>query len=308
MGLVAVALLLGGCFGSSSAYDPANIKPVYVIRNSPIPVPWPNVKPTPPSRGGTVASPSSSTPAFSGTTVTVQKGDTVYAISRRTGADPNAIIAANNLKAPYTLHPGDKLTLSAAAVHVVKKGDTLYGISRSYGVDVRSLSVANNLKAPYRLAVGQQIKIPGAGGTAASQPQKSVLNVTIPPREGSKFQWPITGEILSGFGPKEGGLHNDGVNIKARRGDKVMAADAGVVVYAGDDLKGYGNLLLIRHSGGWVTAYAHNDRLLAKRGDSVKKGQVIAWAGITGGVSEAQVHFEIRKGTVAVDPMKYLEG
>ncbi len=305
LGLVAVAmtLALSGCFGSST--DPADIKPVYVMRNSPIPVPWPHEKPTPPARSGSAAA-SNSSPTFSGSTITVQKGDTVYAISRHTGVDPKAIIAANNLKPPYILHPGDQLTISAALVHVVKKGDTLYGISRAYGVDVRSLSKANRMSSPYTLVIGQQIKIPGSGGEGSSQPQKTVLNVTIPPREGSKFQWPLSGEILSTFGPKKGGLHNDGVNIKAKRGDKVKAADAGVVVYAGDDLKGYGNLLLIRHSGGWVTAYAHNDRLLVKRGDNVKKGAVIAWAGITGGVSEPQVHFEIRKGTVAVDPMKYL--
>ena len=307
LGLAALvmALTLAGCFGSSS--DPADIKPVYVMRNSPIPVPWPHVKPTPPPRSGSSAA-SDAPPAFSGGAITVKKGDTVYAISRRAGVDPKTIIAANNLKPPYILHPGDQLTISAARIHVVRKGDTLYGISRAYGVDVRSLSKANRMSSPYTLVIGQQIKIPGSAGAGSSQPQKKVLNVTIPPREGSKFLWPVSGEILSTFGPKKGGLHNDGINIKAKRGDKVKAADAGVVVYAGDDLKGYGNLLLIRHSGGWVTAYAHNDRLLVKRGDSVKKGAVIAWAGITGGVSEPQLHFEIRKGTVAVDPMKYLEG
>ena len=231
----------------------------------------------------------------------VAKGDTVYEIARQTGISPRQIIAANNLKAPYTLHPGDVLVVTGGRLHEVKKGETLYSISRSYGVDLRTLTLANNMKRPYTLTIGQRLKIPGGAPV-----RQTVLEVNLPPRTGSKFMWPVTGKILSSFGPKAGGLHNDGINIKARRGDQVRAAEAGVVVYAGDDLKGYGNLLLIRHSGGWVTAYAHSDRLLVKRGDRVTQGQVIAWVGITGGVSEPQVHFEIRKGTVAVDPIKYL--
>jgi len=297
------AVFLGGCvFGGGSG----EIKPVYSMRNSPIPVPWPKEKPPPPPRPGSGAQQAETAPpSQTSGTITVAKGDTVYAISQRTGVAVRQIIVANNLKAPYILHPGDTLVLTGGRVYQVEKGDTLYSISRAYGVDLKTLTRANNLKRPFTLAIGQQIQIPGGGSAPVRQ---TVLDVTLPPREGSKFMWPVTGKILSSFGPKEGGLHNDGINIQARRGDQVKAADAGVVVYAGDDLKGYGNLLLIRHSGGWVTAYAHNDRLLVKRGDRVKRGQVIAWVGITGGVGEAQLHFEIRKGTVAVDPMKYLGG
>lgn len=299
-----ISLVLSGCFGGGNdAVDPAGIQPVYRVRNAPIPVPIPNEKPTPPGR-------SASATTYSGTTsatgsITVRKGDTVYAISRRTGVDPRAIISANNLRPPYVLHPGDTLVLTGGQTYAVKRGDTLYSISRSFGVDMTSLSRANNLKSPYRLAVGQVLQVPG--GRTTSRPQ-SALNVALPPREGSRFLWPVRGDILSGFGAKEGGLHNDGINIKTRRGEPIKAADAGVVVYADDGLKGYGNLILIRHAGGWVTAYAHNDRLLVKRGDTVKRGDVISWAGVTGDVAEAQLHFEIRKGTRAVDPTGYLEG
>lgn len=299
---LAFSLVLTGCGfgGGSSSYDPAGVTPVYRIRNAPIPVPMPMEKPTPPGREITASG------AVATGTITVEKGDTVYAISRRTGVDPKAIIAANNLKPPYILHPGDKLFVTRAQTYTVKRGDTLYSISRRYGVDLTSLSRANNLSAPYTLMVEQVLVIPGTG---VEKPKtQTALNVPLPAREGSRFLWPARGDILSTFGPKDGGLHNDGINIKVRRGEPVKASEAGVVVYAGDGLRGYGNLILIRHDGGWVTAYAHNDRLLVSRGDTVKRGDVISWAGVTGDVNEAQVHFEIRKGTRAVNPVDYLEG
>ena len=126
------------------------------------------------------------------------------------------------------------------------------------------------------------------------------------PRAGATFLWPANGKIISRFGSKPGGLHNDGINIEAPVGTSVVAAENGVVAYAGNELRGFGNLLLIRHADGWITAYAHNDKLLVKRGDSVKRGQVIARVGSTGNVSSPQLHFEIRKGTEPVDPLKYL--
>ncbi|MEQ9046983.1 MAG: M23 family metallopeptidase, partial [Sneathiellaceae bacterium] len=127
-----------------------------------------------------------------------------------------------------------------------------------------------------------------------------------PPRSGKPFGWPLTGRIISRYGAKDGGLHNDGINIAARSGDPVVAAENGVVVYSGNELAGFGNLLLLRHGGGWVTAYAHNDSLLVKRGESVNRGQIIARAGRTGSVSAPQLHFEIRQGKQAVDPMNHL--
>lgn len=298
------SLVLSGCLGSSEAVDPAGIQPVYRIRNAPIPVPIPNEKPTPPG-GSASASTSNGSGSIGSGSIRVRKGDTVYAISRRTGVNPRAIISANNLRPPYVLHPGDTLVLTGGRSYAVKRGDTLYSISRRFGIDMTSLSRANNLKSPYRLSIGQVLQVPG--GRATARPQ-TTLNVALPPREGSRFLWPVRGDILSGYGAKDGGLHNDGINIKTRRGEPVKAADAGVVVYADNGLKGYGNLILIRHAGGWVTAYAHNDRLLVKRGDTVKRGDVISWAGVTGDVTEAQLHFEIRKGTRAVNPANYLEG
>lgn len=120
------------------------------------------------------------------------------------------------------------------------------------------------------------------------------------------FLWPVTGKVVSEFGPLADGLHNDGINIAAPRGTPVRAAENGVVVYAGNELRGFGNMLLIRHADGFVTAYAHNESLLVERGDTVERGQIIARVGSTGNVDSPQLHFEIRVGTDAVDPREYL--
>jgi murein DD-endopeptidase MepM/ murein hydrolase activator NlpD len=129
----------------------------------------------------------------------------------------------------------------------------------------------------------------------------------IPARTGGKFSWPVQGPVLSSFGPKDNGLHNDGINIAASAGTPVLAAEDGVVAYVGDELGGYGNLVLLRHGDGWVTAYAHNADVRVARGQRVSRGQVIATVGTTGDVAQPQSHFEIRKGQDAVNPMLYLE-
>ena len=111
-----------------------------------------------------------------------------------------------------------------------------------------------------------------------------------------KLRWPVNGKIITGFGQRNDGTHNDGINLSVPQGTAVHAAESGVVAYAGSELKGYGNLVLLRHDNGWVTAYAHNDELMVKRGDKVQRGQVIAKAGRTGSVDQPQVHFELRQG------------
>jgi murein DD-endopeptidase MepM/ murein hydrolase activator NlpD len=122
------------------------------------------------------------------------------------------------------------------------------------------------------------------------------------------FRWPVRGRVIAGFGPKPTGQQNDGINIAVPEGTPVKASEDGVVAYSGNELKGYGNLVLVRHGNGHVTAYAHASELLVKRGDSVKRGQVIAKSGQTGNVSSPQLHFEIRKGATPVDPMQFLTG
>ena len=117
----------------------------------------------------------------------------------------------------------------------------------------------------------------------------------------------MSGRVLAGFGKRPDGTHNDGINLAVPQGTDIHAAEGGRVAYAGNELKGYGNLILIRHDNGWVSAYAHSDQILVKRDDIIKRGQVIARAGKTGTVDQPQVHFELRQGAKPIDPLPHLE-
>ncbi|WP_310620391.1 peptidoglycan DD-metalloendopeptidase family protein [Flexibacterium corallicola] len=132
------------------------------------------------------------------------------------------------------------------------------------------------------------------------------LNTTNTSKGEKYFRWPVRGRIISEFGPKPGGSKNDGINLAVPEGTQVKAVEAGSIVYAGNELKGFGNLILIRHADGWVSAYAHNKDLSVRRGDIVKRGQVIATTGATGSVTQPQLHFELRKDNRPVDPMLHL--
>ena len=268
--------------------------------------------------------------------VTVQRGDTLYSISKRYNVPLRDLIEINNLTPPYTLIIGRQLRLPTAKFHTVAKGDTLYNISKRYGVDVTTLSRVNHLQAPYTLSIGQRLALPGSvsGGevhtpapvkttkkssgfsfwkttpkkTAAASTKKTAARktATVSKYRKSKFAWPLQGTVISHYGTIGKGRNNDGINIKAKLGAAVKAADAGRVAYAGNELKGFGNLILIKHNDGWITAYAHNDRLFVKKGQKVKKGEKIAAAGSTGSVNTPQLHFEIRSGTKALNPLNYL--
>jgi murein DD-endopeptidase MepM/ murein hydrolase activator NlpD len=137
----------------------------------------------------------------------------------------------------------------------------------------------------------------------ASLPPPAPLAPTVP---AAIFIWPVHGHVLSSYGASAQGTHNDGIDIAAPLGTPVLAAGAGEVAYAGNELKGYGNLILVKHDNGYITAYAHNSTLLVKRGDRVGRGQQIAKVGATGAVDQPQLHFEIRRGTRALDPSDYL--
>jgi murein DD-endopeptidase MepM/ murein hydrolase activator NlpD len=137
---------------------------------------------------------------------------------------------------------------------------------------------------------------------------ETVVKAAEPSGAMPSFGWPVRGRLIAGFGSKPDGTQNDGINLAVPEGTPIKAADDGVVVYAGNELKGYGNLVLIQHTNGFVTAYAHASELMVKRGDTVKRGQVIAHAGQTGNVTSPQLHFEIRKGSTPVDPTQYLGG
>jgi murein DD-endopeptidase MepM/ murein hydrolase activator NlpD len=273
--------------------------------------------------------------------VIVGRGDTVYGLARRHRISARIIIQANKLRPPYLLRIGQRLMLPRQREHVVVSGDSLYAIAKRYGVGAYDVARLNNLSAPYVIRIGQRLTLPApstvktvavspnAGGSktrpsmanATKVPVKSAPAATAavvpaapapfvvpkpPPSSGEGFLWPVRGKVVSGFGAKSKGLRNDGINIAAARGSPVRAVENGVVAYAGNELRGFGNLLLIKHSDGWVSAYAHNEKLLVRRGDKIKKGQNISTVGSTGNVKTPQLHFELRKGKTARDPRKYL--
>jgi murein DD-endopeptidase MepM/ murein hydrolase activator NlpD len=278
------------------------------------------------------------------TAVVVGKGDTVYALSRRHGVSMRAIIVANKLAPPFHLNVGQRIVLPRDREHQVVKGDTLSRIAVRYDLGMHETARLNGLKPPYTIFVGQRLRLPGTKAAiaqvktapakksttpkpkstkppawattgkqvtskptpVASRPAARRAIPKPPPPSGRGFLWPVQGRVISRFGAKPKGFHNDGINIAAPRGKAISAAQNGVVVYAGNELRGFGNLLLIKHAGGWVTAYAHADKLLVQRGDKVRKGQRVATVGDTGSVTKPQLHFEIRKGKRARDPKKYL--
>jgi murein DD-endopeptidase MepM/ murein hydrolase activator NlpD len=233
----------------------------------------------------------------------------------------------------------------SAGVHIVAPGETLRSIARSNGESVRALAKANNVSPDTRVRVGERIAIPTmraparvadtsrpsaaltpaprgsdlattaappsarpAETSASAAPQESVVKAAEPAGGLPNFRWPVRGRVIAAFGPKPNGLQNDGINVAVPEGTPIKAAEDGVVAYAGSELKGYGNLVLLRHPDGFVTAYAHASEILVKRGEQVKRGQVIAKAGETGSVTSPQLHFEIRKGATPVDPAQYLNG
>lgn len=262
--------------------------------------------------------------------VVVARGETLYMISRRYDVPLRSIIDANHLEPPYRLDAGVALTLPQQRFHIAQTGDTLYSISRAYGVEVSTLVRLNHLSPPYKIRVGQALELPppiekperiATTTTAARQKnaERAPLEPPPPPKPSIEekvvaaapngdriFLWPIKGRILASYGTQANGIHNDGINIAARRGEPVRAAASGVVAYAGNELRGYGNLVLIKHAHGYMTAYAHNAKLLVRRGERVRRGQEIATVGETGAVRTPQLHFEIRRGTRALDPMRYL--
>jgi murein DD-endopeptidase MepM/ murein hydrolase activator NlpD len=271
----------------------------------------------------------------SGGSYVVRRGVTLYQVSRETNVPLRSLIDANNLEPPYDLKTGQRLIIPTARYHVVQRGETVYSISRTYGVDMAVLTRTNRLQPPYRIKLGEKLQLPSRVNSQVAsgddtQPRTVPMNrpgetytaprgaatpaaapkapLPPPPTLAGDFVWPAQGKIISTFGEKENGLHNDGINIAVASGTPVKAAQNGVVAYAGNELKGYGNLLLVRHANGWMTAYAHNSKLLVQRGDTVVKGQTISLAGSTGSVTSPQVHFEIRKGAKAVDPRSVIGG
>lgn len=238
----------------------------------------------------------------------VRDGDTVETIARMYEVSPNRLVQLNHLEPPYRLRKGVVLRLPTPSTGgaTLQKANFAESVEGARIQPVERQGIENS--PARRAAVKPNIKPtqPKAKVRKASI-QRGKLPKHTPKMSGNgKFMRPVNGKIISTYGPKEGGLYNDGINIKAVRGSPVRAAENGVVVYTGDDLEGYGNLVLVRHQNNMMSAYAHLDKTLIKRGATVKRGQSIGTVGSTGQVDSPQLHFEIRKGSKALNPIKYL--
>ncbi len=242
---------------------------------------------------------------------TVQPGDNLYFISQKKKVSINQIIKLNNIKFPYKIFPKQKLLIPNLKFHIVKKGETVYSISRAYNVDRFQLSKINKLKEKNLIFEGQKLIIPNP---KIVEKNLNIKNIKVSKNKKeieikknfSKFSWPVKGKVILNFGMMKPGLHNDGINIDASKGTSVSASKSGKVIYTGNEIPGYGNLVLIKHSNNWITAYAHLDKIFLKKGYKVSKGEKIGLVGNTGNVSKPQLHFEIRKGKKAINPLKVL--
>lgn len=237
---------------------------------------------------------------------TVKPGETGIAIARAYGLDWSKVATANGLKPPYVLEVGTTLLLpSATQVAAQTAAMSVEDRARAFRLDIDDIITGGEpaLAKPRAATPSRPAR---ATSPTTAQPAPAPLPTLA--GDAPRFAWPVEGRIVSAFGPKPGGRFNDGVNLKASAGAPVRAAGDGVIAYAGDAIPGFGNLVLIRHAGNYVTAYGHNEALLVARGKRIARGDIIARAGATGAVTEPQVHFEIRRGRTPVDPARLIGG
>ena len=353
--------------------------------------------------------------------VAVQKGDTLYRISKRYDVNLRDLIHVNKVKPPFKIYPGQGLILPKKRIHIVRKFETVESIATSRNMSQSELVRINGLRAPYTLYENQRLKLPTPYGSSSTQKPSDIKKAFLPrkkatekteakpnikneaktastqktfkpgdqswkdsfvapdkfvtqqsktpieqksydkedllavphkpsrqsqsstrhfptvkdnaylaptkPSFGAKkavthstskatpkastttvaFKWPVRGKIISKYGALQEGLKNDGINISAKLGTPVRASESGRVVYAGNALKGYGNLVLMKHRQGYITTYAHMKTVSITKGQSVKKGDIIGFVGKTGTVRKPQLHFEIRKKRQTLDPIKLLK-
>lgn len=244
--------------------------------------------------------------------ITVVAGDTLYSLSRKYSVPVNDLAVMNNISAPFALSVGQKLKVpdltsapvrATVAAPVTKTTPAVTPAQSKYGTPPAAATTKGGAKSVMQTATKTQ-PVKHAQQKISSDPNKKLPSIAA--RSSSKFSWPVRGKVLSHYGAKSGGLFNDGINIGASRGTAVKAAENGVVAYAGNEVKGMGNLVIIQHSGGWMTVYAHMDSMSVRRGARVSVGQKIGTVGATGKVDQPQLHFEIRKGTKAYNPSSYL--
>jgi murein DD-endopeptidase MepM/ murein hydrolase activator NlpD len=234
----------------------------------------------------------------------VNHGDTLLSIARRNHVSVAALAKANNLEPSTKLKLGTKLTVPGAKTAAVGPAVQPVAVAATQPAVASPPATKVATAMPPQTAHLAQATTKLEDAPAAETPIKASEATGALPT----FRWPVRGKVIAAYGAKTNGKANDGINLAVPEGTPVKAAEDGVVAYSGNELKGYGNLVLIRHANGYVTAYAHASELLVKRGDTIKRGQVIAKSGQSGEVASPQLHFEIRKGSSPVDPLQFLNG
>jgi murein DD-endopeptidase MepM/ murein hydrolase activator NlpD len=265
---------------------------------------------------------------------TVSPGQTLSSIARLYGLSAKDIATANNLSSNNQLKSGQTLRIPGRGDNpqaVALRSDPARREEKPRGDDPNAKPAAANgaqqgadttttaaIAKPDAqssgLAEAASITKPAANQPVAYAPpageKAEATNASVDPgsANGTTFRWPVRGRIITGFGASATGEKNDGINLAVPEGTSIKAAEAGTVIYAGSELEGYGNLVLVRHADGWVSAYAHNSKILVKRGDTVRRGQIISQAGSSGSVNAPQLHFELRRGSKPVNPLDHLQG
>jgi murein DD-endopeptidase MepM/ murein hydrolase activator NlpD len=235
----------------------------------------------------------------------VNHGDTLLSIARRNHVSVAELARANGIAPTAKLPLGMKLAVPGAKTAALAPAAQPAGatgvqpVAASVPPTTKLAAVTSDPQQKARLAQATTVE-----DTAVETPVKAAEATGALPT----FRWPVRGKVITSYGAKTNGKSNDGINLAVPEGTPVKAAEDGVVAYSGNELKGYGNLVLIRHTNGYVTAYAHASELLVKRGDTIKRGQIIAKSGQSGEVGSPQLHFEIRKGSSPVDPLQFLNG
>jgi murein DD-endopeptidase MepM/ murein hydrolase activator NlpD len=240
----------------------------------------------------------------------VLQGETLMGIAKRVHVPGVLIAAANGLIAPYTIHAGQKLKVPRTGRHTVRTGDTSFSIAYSTGVPWRDIAVANGIVPDAPLRAGQVLLIPTliAAPDTSATPAMLVATPTVRPSPAaSRFAWPLTGPVRRGFTARIAGSDfHDGLDITAHEGTPVRAAAAGKVLFASMEPKQYGNLVVVDHGHGWVSAYAFLSRVKVQKDQDVRNGEVIGLVGHTGLARGSELHFELRQNNQPVDPAMQL--
>ncbi len=262
---------------------------------------------------------------------TVKPGDSLYAVARQNKVSLADLQRNNSIADPTKVRPGTVIRVPASsATQIASVGPSAPMAADAPRAAPIAAAPTPPPTGPTAIAAPKIINAQPAGNSAtpvaASEPavapiqvaatspaavspapEKPLDRASAPATAGAKFRWPVKGQVIGTYGKRPDGTPSDGIAISVATGTDVGAAQDGTIAYAGSDLKGYGNLILVRHDGGWVTAYAHVSEILVKRGDAVKRGQVIAKSGQTGGIDKPMVHFELRKDSAPIDPTPHME-